>query len=272
MPDKTTIVFLGSPAFSCPFLAKLVTDDRFDLQAVITQEDKPSGRQMMLTPTPVKVLAGELHLPLFQPHKLNRDKDLIEYLKKLKPDFLVVVAYGQILNQTVLDIPSVKPVNVHGSILPKYRGASPIEQALLNDDRETGLSIMEMVLKMDAGGVYSHLPVKIEPDQDSYSLRLKLAELGSTALPDLLIRIKNRQLTAFPQNEDQATYCQKIIKIDGLCNPLLESSSQIYNKFRAFKIWPGIYLSLNGKSLKLLEISPTPGPNPPAGRCVVKEF
>ncbi len=268
MSDKTTIVFLGSPAFSVPFLEKLHSDGRFEVLAVITQEDKPSGRKMIPTPTPVKILATELRLPLFQPHRLNKDQGLIEHLEKLKPDFLVVVAFGQILNQKVLNIPKIKSINVHGSILPKYRGASPIEQALLNGDQATGLSIMEMDLQMDTGAVYEIIEESIATDDNCHTLRQKLAAKGSAALPDILLEIKNGQLTAKPQDDIAATYCQKISKGDGLCTPSNETALQIYNKFRAFIIWPGIYLNLKGKQLKLLEIalsdkqdstSPAPG-------------
>jgi methionyl-tRNA formyltransferase len=258
MSDKTTIVFLGSPVFACPFLAELAGDDRFEVQAVITQEDKPSGRKMILTPTPVKTMALQLGIEVFQPAKLNKDQTLIAHLTALKPDFLVVVAYGQILSQKILDIPGIKAINVHGSILPKYRGASPIEQSILNNDTVTGLSIMEMVLKMDAGAVYSVIPEPIAPHEDSQTLRLKLAALGHKALPEILLKIQNQQLTPVPQDENQATYCQKITKSDGLCNPLTESAAEIYTKYRAFIIWPGIYISVKGKKLKLLDVIPSP--------------
>jgi methionyl-tRNA formyltransferase len=254
MPDQTTIVFLGSPGFACPFLETLAADPRFLIQAVISQEDKPAGRKKILTPTPVKALAQQLNLPVFTPEKLNRDELLLEKIKKLKPDFLLVVAYGQILNQRVLNLPSIKSINVHGSILPKYRGASPIEQALLAGDRETGLSIMEMSLKMDTGAVYTVIRENIQPDDNNQTLRQRLSAKGAAEIGEILLKIKEGKLSAAPQDDSQASYCQKISKTDGLINPLEQTASAVYNRFRAFWGWPGIYLHHRSKSIKLLEI------------------
>jgi methionyl-tRNA formyltransferase len=265
MSEKINIVFLGTPEFACPFLEKLATDSRFQVKAVITQEDKPVGRKKLLTPSPIKELSQKLNLPLFQPIKLNKDLDLLSNLEKIAPDFLVVVAYGQILSNKVLQIPRIKAINVHGSILPKYRGASPIEQALLNGDSITGLSIMEMVKAMDAGPIYQILELPIADNDNNQSLRKKLSEFGASQLPDLLIQIKKGELSAIPQNETLTSYCKKINKEDGNVNPTQQTAQEIINHWKAYSIWPGIFLKQKEKTLKLIQIelnntiSPTPG-------------
>lgn len=265
MSEKISLVFLGTPQFACPFLEKLANDERFTVLAVITQEDKPVGRKKILTASPIKLLASQLNLPIYQPTKLNQDQALIEKIATLKPDFLVVVAYGQILNSKVLALPVIKPINVHGSILPRYRGASPIEQALLNGDQETGLSIMEMVKAMDAGPVYHILRQAISPIDNNTTLREKLSQLGATHLPDILVKIKNHQLEAHPQDEAQATYCQKITKDDGNIDPQKQNAKQIYNYWRAFTPWPGISLTIGGKKLKILDLEEVNQPVPQPG-------
>ena len=256
MPDKTTLIFLGTPEFSCPFLEQLARDERFEVLAVITQEDKPQGRKKILTPTPVKTTAERLGLKVFQPIRLNKDQELIYQLKQMSADFLLVIAYGQILSSNVLALPKIKPINVHGSILPQYRGASPIEQALLNGDNETGLSIMEMVPAMDAGPVYSFIRSQIAPDDTDLTLRQKLAHLGSLQLPDILLSIKNGKLQAIEQEEAQATFCSKITREQGQITPATQTADEIYNTWRAFYPWPGIFLNLKGKNLKLINIKP----------------
>jgi methionyl-tRNA formyltransferase len=265
MSEKINIVFLGTPEFACPFLEKLATDSRFQVKAVITQEDKPVGRKKLLTPSPIKELSQKLNLPLFQPIKLNKDLDLLSNLEKIAPDFLVVVAYGQILSNKVLQIPRIKAINVHGSILPKYRGASPIEQALLNGDSITGLSIMEMVKAMDAGPIHQILELPIADNDNNQSLRKKLSEFGASQLPDLLIQIKKGELSAIPQNETLTSYCKKINKEDGNVNPTQQTAQEIINHWKAYSTWPGIFLKQKEKTLKLIQIelnntiSPTPG-------------
>jgi methionyl-tRNA formyltransferase len=269
MSDQINIVFLGSPAFSCPFLKTLAEDPRFHIQSVITQEDKPTGRDKTITPTPVKELAVKLDLPVYQPASLNKDLQLLEQIQQYTPDFLVTVAYGQIVSQKVLSMAKIKPINVHGSILPIYRGASPIEQSLLNGDPETGLSIMEMLLQMDAGPVYATIRESILPDDNAATLRSKLSEKGAKELPDLLVKIQTGELKAQPQNDQAATYCQKISKIDGLIDPANQTAKQIYNRFRAFYVWPGIYLTLNNKQLKLTDIKTGDKNDIEAGKFVI---
>lgn len=254
MSNKINIVFLGTPDFACQFLEKLNQNSDFQVLAVITQEDKPFGRKKELKSPPIKELAQKLQIPVYQPEKLNKDIKLINWLKSQNPDFLVVIAYGQILSQEVLDIPKISAINVHGSILPKYRGASPIEQSLLNGDLKTGLSIMEMVKKMDAGDIYQILEQEIDPEDNNITLRQKLSKLGSEKLPNILMNIAQNKIPKKAQIESEATYCQKIEKLDGFINPSLETASQIFNKYRAYYSWPGIFIKVKEKNLKLLNI------------------
>lgn len=252
---RLKIVFLGTPDIACPFLEKLATDSRFEVQAVITQEDKKVGRKQLLTPPPIKNTATRLGLPVYQTPKLNKDTPLIEMLQKLAPDFLIVVAFGQILSSKILELPRIKPINVHGSTLPAYRGATPIEQALLNGDTATGLSVMEMDKTMDTGPIYEYYDLPIAPEDNDSTLRIKLAALGAPKLPDTLCKIADGSLKSTPQIEEKATYCAKIVKENGEIHPESETAEQIINKFRAYYVWPGIFMKVKDKIVKILEIS-----------------
>ncbi len=256
MLEQIKIVFLGTPDFACPILKALHQDQRFKILAVITQEDKKVGRKQLLTSPPVKTLAMELGLTVYQPLKLNKDNELIESIKAMQPDFLVVVAYGQILSQKVLDLPKICPINVHGSILPKYRGASPIESSLLNGDKVAGISIMKMTLEMDAGPYYTQYKQQIDFTDNSQTLREKLSLLAAKHLPDDLIRITKVEILATAQEPKDISFSHKIAKEDGFVSPINESVEQIYNKFRAYYIWPGIYINVKNKNLKLLDLVP----------------
>lgn len=269
MIDKTTVIFLGTPEFSCNFLEKLTTHSDFEVIGVITQEDKPTGRKKIITPPPVKITAERLGIKVFQPHRLNKDSDLLNTLKKLSPDFFVVVAYGQIISKEVLEIPKIAPINVHGSILPDYRGASPIQQSLRSGDTQTGLSIMKMDEGMDTGPVYKVIPIEIAPDDTDATLRKKMSSLGAPLLPDILLNIKKGNLTATEQDSSKATYCGKIEKADGLIDPLNMTSQEIFNKWRAFVIWPGIYMYLHDKKIQLFDIIPVNAPTITPGKFFI---
>ncbi len=268
--SKIKIIFLGTPEFAVPFLQKLATDERFQVQGVITQQDRPTGRRQILTPPPIKKAALELGLTIWQPNNINKDQQLIQTLQTTSPDFLVVIAYGQILSEKILQIPRTTAINIHGSILPRYRGASPIESAILNGDSQTGLSIMQMVKSMDAGPVYQNLEIPISPDETAPILRTKLSQLGAEHLPNILAQIQTGSLRAEPQDENQATYCHKITREQGLIDPEAATAQQIYNKWRAYIGWPGIYLSYQGKNIKLLNIKIASELTLPPGQFLVQ--
>ncbi|MGL5830768.1 MAG: methionyl-tRNA formyltransferase [Candidatus Altimarinota bacterium] len=251
------IAFLGTPTIACPSLEKLIEDPRIEVLAVITQPDQKVGRKQILTAPPVKTLAEQYQVPVFQPEKLRKDQDLLKHLQTLDLDFLVVIAYGQILSKQTLDIPKTAPVNVHGSILPKYRGASPIEQALLNGDTETGISIMQMSEKMDEGAVYQTFKLPIQESDNNFSLREKMAILSAEKLPETLLKIAAGKLKAIEQNHQEATYCKKISKQDGLIKPAEQTAEQIFHQFQAYFTWPGITWNYQNKNFKLLKIAKT---------------
>ena len=209
---------------------------------------------MELKPSPVKEVALKLGLEVFQPEKIN---DSVDELQALDADIMIVMAYGQIVSQEVLGVPKKACLNVHTSLLPKYRGASPIQSAILAGDDETGVSLMKMELKMDAGAVYKTFPQAIEADTTA-SLTEKLAALTADKVPDALVEIANGTLEATPQNEDEVTYVTKISKADGNID-WSEDAEVIERKVRAFNPWPSAYTFFNGKRLKIVEAAAASG-------------
>ena len=254
MPD-IKIVFMGTPDFSLPPLMALINNDNFDIQSVITQEDKKIGRKQVLTPPPVKILAEEYNIPILQPPSLKRNTELLDLLKGLKLDFIIVVAYGKLLPPEILEIPKFGCINIHGSLLPKYRGASPVEEAILNGNSETGITFIKMEEKLDAGPILMTQRIKIDPSDTSITLRDKLSGASALLLPDLLRDIYNESISPIAQKEENASYCHKIVKDDGEVDLEKNTATQIKNKLRAYTKWPGCYLNLNGKKLKLIEIN-----------------
>lgn len=239
------IVFMGTPEYAAKILRALA-ETRFEIAAVFTQPDKPVGRKQILTPSEVKVYAQQ-HLsatPIFQPATL-RDEAVTAQIKELKPDFIVVAAYGKILPQAVLDIAPC--INLHASILPKYRGASPIQSALLAGEKQTGVTAMMMDVGLDTGDM---LDFAYTPCEDKTAAQL-FDELGDLA-GELIVRVLQNfaNLKPLKQDDSQATHCKKISKSDGLFS-FEQSAKQIYNKFRALSPWPGIYLA---SGLKILEL------------------
>ena len=239
------IVFMGTPEYAAKILRALA-EAKFEIVAVFTQPDKHVGRKQILTPSEVKVYVQE-HLPavpVFQPTSL-KDEAVAAQIKELKPDFIVVAAYGKILPQAVLDIAPC--INLHASILPKYRGASPIQSAILADEKQTGVTAMLMDAGLDTGDM---LDFAYTPCEDKTAVQL-FSELGDLA-GELIVRVLRNfaNLTPLKQEGAQATHCKKIAKSDGLFS-FEQSSEQIYNKFRALTPWPGIYLA---SGLKILEL------------------
>jgi methionyl-tRNA formyltransferase len=251
-PKKIKIVFVGTPEFALAPLISLITHENFEVQAVITQEDKRIGRKQILTPPPVKILAQKYSIPVLQPPDI-KNKEIYELLKELSPDFIVVSAYGQILSQSILDIPKYGCINTHASLLPYYRGASPIEEALLNGDKETGVTFMKMVKKMDSGPIIHIERVPIAPCDTAKTLREKLATVAGSLIHLVLADMLDGLLSPIPQDETKATYCHKIYKKDGLIDLKKETAEDIKNKIRAFTPWPSCFIDIKGKKLKLIE-------------------
>jgi methionyl-tRNA formyltransferase len=252
MPARRSIIFLGTPEFAVPSLRALAASDAFEIVLAVTRPDKPVGRKQELTPPPLKVAALALGIPVLQPLKVNEELPAYVAQNGLKPDFLVTVAYGHILSQAVLDLASVAPVNLHGSVLPKWRGASPVEHAILNGDAETGVSVQVMVKELDAGPVLSSLTLPLGPQDTSASVRETLAARGA----ELLVQTLLQPLSPVPQDASHATFCGKLSRDDGKANPATMTAQEIDRRVRALNPWPGVTAIVEGQELKILGASP----------------
>ncbi|HEX4350563.1 MAG TPA: methionyl-tRNA formyltransferase [Verrucomicrobiae bacterium] len=239
------IVFMGTAELSCASLEKLAGHGEFSIAAVVTQPDKPKGRDLKLTPSPVKVLAEKLNLPVLQPLKA-REESFIRQLRELKPDLMVVVAYGQILPQAILDVPPHGCLNVHTSLLPKYRGAAPIQWAIADGEPETGVTIMKMDAGLDTGPVLSIRRTPILPTDDSQILHDRLAQLGAELLLETIPDYVSGKISPQPQPAEGSTYAAKIKKEDGRIDWNLPAV-KIWNRLRAFTPWPGAFAFLQAE-------------------------
>ena len=258
------IVFMGTPAFAVPTLERLIASEH-EVVAVYTQPDMPAGRGRRLAHSPVKKMALEHGLAVLQPLRL-RGSAQIEQLASLRPDVIVVAAFGQILSQRVLDIPPFGCLNIHPSLLPRYRGASPIASAILAGDEHTGATIMLLDAGTDSGPILARRQIAIEPEDTTGPLTVKLAQVGAELLMDTLPPWLGHRLTPQPQDEAKATYTQPISKEEGEIDWNLPAID-IWRRIRAFQPWPGCYTRWQGKTLKVLEALPLPGAGQ-AGRVV----
>ncbi len=247
------IVFLGTPSFAVLPLEHLVQNG-YQVVAVFTQPDKPAGRGRHLVSTPVKVAATALKLPVLQPESLKK-MGVVAGLDEFKPDVIVVAAFGQILPKAVLDLPKRGSVNVHPSLLPRYRGASPVPAAILAGDEFTGVSIMLMDEGLDTGPVLARAQIPISDGDNAGLLTAKLSLLSAHLLQDVLLAWGRGQLTPQPQDEAGATYSGTISKEEGQIDWHLPAVD-IWRRVRAFNPWPGSYTSWQGKLLKIIEAMP----------------
>jgi methionyl-tRNA formyltransferase len=236
------VIFMGTAEVSCAALAKICAEPSLHPVAVVTQPDKPRGRDLKLTPSPVKILAEKLGLPVLQPLKA-RDADFINQLRELKPDIMVVVAYGQILPPAILELPPFGCLNIHMSLLPKYRGAAPIQWAMANGERETGVTIMKMDAGLDTGPILSVQRTPILPADDSQTLHDRLAQMGASLLMETIPDYVAGKIQPQPQAEGESSYAAKIKKEDGHID-WRRTADQIWNRLRAFTPWPGAFTQL----------------------------
>lgn len=244
------IVFMGTPEFAVTILAGILTSKKHEVLAVVTQPDKPQGRKGVLTPSPVKEFALAQGLNVYQPQKVKSD-EFMPVLQDLAPDVIVVAAYGQILNEAILTLPKYGCINVHGSLLPKYRGAAPVQYAVWNGDKESGVTVMQMDKGMDTGAMLSKAVVPISDDMTGGELMDALAVAGSDALVKMLDSLADGTAKAEPQNETEATYTHLIKREMEVLN-WQDNAVQLHNKIRAFNPEPGTYTRLsNGKMLKV---------------------
>lgn len=253
-----TIVFMGTPDFAVPALKALIAEH--DVIGVVTQPDRPAGRRGGLRQPPVKEVALAHDIPVFQPEKL-RQKDAIAKLAGWQADLFVVAAFGQILPQAVLDMPEFGCLNVHGSLLPRWRGAAPIHAAIRAGDTETGITIMQMDAGLDTGPMLTKRAVAITEHTTGQSLHDKLAQVGAELLIETIPGYINGDIQPQTQPEDGVTYAPQINKSDGLIN-WADSAVDIDRQVRAYTPWPGTFTYWNGKQLKILTGQPAAGTAP----------
>ncbi|MGB7024381.1 MAG: methionyl-tRNA formyltransferase [Candidatus Acidiferrales bacterium] len=243
------IVFCGTPAFGLPSLKELLAVPEFSVEAVITQPDRPRGRDQNPAPSPIKNAALEAGLQIYQPEKV-KSADAAEFLKRIAPDAVVIIAYGQIIPRGLLEIPKLGWINLHGSLLPRYRGAAPIQRAILNGDTRIGLTTMRIDAGVDTGPILEQLEMEIGADESAPELRERMGNAGAPLLLHTLQKLSAGELTPKPQNNALATFAPPLKKEEGLLDWNL-SAREIYNRIRAFQPWPGTYTHFRRRSCHL---------------------
>lgn len=263
------IVFMGSPEFALPVLRELA--DHYLVVGIVTQPDRPAGRGRVLTSPPIKILADELNLPVIQPRRLN-EPDAIQQLHHWAPDLIVVAAFGQILRPAILDLPQFGSLNVHASLLPRWRGAAPIQVAIMNGDGQTGITIMRMDPGIDTGPYLAQKPIQITGQDTAGTLTTKLSLLGADLLLETLPLYLSGTLVPEPQDDSLATYAPMIKKEDGLLD-FSSSAISLERKIRAFTPWPGAFTYWNNQILKIHRAHAVDVTAAPAGRkTIYQEF
>lgn len=264
------VVFMGTPDFAVPTLQALI-DAGHDIPAVYTQPDKPKGRGHKLLPPPVKELAQKHGLPVHQPATL-RDEAVQQEITALRPDLIVVVAYGKLLPQPVLDAPRLGCINVHGSLLPKYRGAAPIQWAVLNGEKVTGITTMYMAAGMDTGDMLLKKETPIGPEETAGELFDRLKDMGAGLLMETIEKLEKGQLTPIPQKEEEATHAPMLKKDMAELDWALPAQ-QVHDHIRGLNPWPCAAYTLAGRRLKLLSSQVAEGAGAPGeARCVDGEL
>jgi methionyl-tRNA formyltransferase len=241
------IVFMGSPDFASPALRAL--SESYPVVGVVTQPDRVAGRGRGLKPPPVKTLAGDLGIPVIQPERLHQP-EAMERLRSWSPDVIVVAAFGQILKREVLDLPMYGCLNVHASLLPRWRGAAPINAAILHGDAETGITIMKMDEGLDTGPILIQRAVRMAKDETAGSLFVTLSQLGAKTLLETLPGYLSGEISPQPQPDTGATYASMLTKEDGALD-FTQPAEQLARQVRAFNPWPGTYFAWQGKTLKV---------------------
>jgi methionyl-tRNA formyltransferase len=258
------VVFFGTPEFAVPTLRELL-QSRHPVVGIVTQPDRARGRGQKVTYPPVKTLALEHHLPVIQPEKL-RDPAVAETLLQWRPDLGVVAAYGRIIPEGLLTLPRLGMINVHGSLLPRLRGAAPVHRAVIAGETETGITIMRVVKELDAGNMFAKVTRAIGPDETSDVVERDLAEMGATLLVDVVDRIAAGTAAEEPQDSSIASYASKITKDEGVIDWALPAPA-IHNRVRGLYPWPHAHTFLNGQRLIVLQtrVLPEPATGEPPG-------
>jgi len=244
------IIYFGSSDFGIPSIKALI-ETGHKISCIVTQPDKKQGRGMSLGQTPIKKLAQTYKIPVFQPSRINT-AEAESALQKYKPDLFVVIAYGQILSSKILKIPRIMPINAHASYLPFYRGAAPINWAIINGRKETGVSIIKMTEGMDAGPIIKQETIRIEPQDNAISLENKLSTLAAKLLIESILCLQNNRFILSPQDEDKITFAPKLNKTTGLIN-WEKSATDINNLIKGCLGWPDAFTYLGNKILKIFK-------------------
>jgi len=247
------LIYFGSDAFGIPSLEEL--KKKHHILCIITAPDRPAKRGMKLSSTPVKIWALENDIPVYQPEDIS-NKNFIETIKNLSPELIVLISYGKILPREIIDVPSAGAINVHPSLLPKYRGAAPVEWALINGEKETGITVITIKDKVDTGEIIKQQKVSIDDKDDIFSLKKRLSEIAPSLLIESIDNIK-KGVKPYPQ-QGIPTYARRLKKEDGLIK-WNKKAIDIYNLIRGTKEWPGSYTYLDGKYIKIYGAYPLTG-------------
>ncbi len=248
------LVFCGTPQFAVPSLRALL-DAGFDIRLVVSQPDRPSGRGMTVAPTPVKQLALDRGVEVTQPEKIKNNAEFRTRLEQIAPEAIVVVAYGRIIPQWMIDLPPLGNINGHASLLPKYRGAAPIQWAIAKGETVTGVTTMRIDAGLDTGDMLLNREIPILPEDTAHTLSPKLAELTSELLVETLSALKNGSIQPQKQDDSQATIAPILKKEDGLID-FRRTAHDIWNRLRGFQPWPGAYTTFRGKNLNVMQARP----------------
>ncbi len=256
------LVFCGTPRFAVPTLEKLV-DDGFRVHLVVTQPDRPKGRGLELVSSPVKESALKLNLPITQPARIKANDEFRAQLTALKPDAIIVVGYGRIIPQWMLDLPALGNLNLHASLLPKYRGAAPIQWAIANGETVTGVTTMRIDAGLDTGDILLQQDLPISPNDTAETLAPRLASIGANLVVETLRRLQAGSVDPRPQDNSQASLAPILKKEDGLVD-FSRSAADIFNRIRGFQPWPGAHTKFRGKILQIVKARPAADALPPA--------
>jgi methionyl-tRNA formyltransferase len=251
MAESLNLVFCGTPLFAVPTLEKLVATS-FRVSLVVTQPDRPKGRGLELVASPVKSLALQLNLPVTQPERIKSNQEFRALLTAIQPDAIIVVGYGRIIPQWMLDLPALGNINLHASILPKYRGAAPIQWAIASGETITGNTTMRIDAGLDTGDILLQQELAIAPDDTAQTLAPRLSDVGANLVVETLRGLQTGAIVARKQDHSRSSLAPILKKEDGLID-FSRSATDIYNRLRGFQPWPGAYTKFRGKNLQVLK-------------------
>lgn len=262
MSPSLNLVFCGTPSFAVPTLEKLAAEE-FRIDLVVTQPDRPKGRGLELVASPIKQSALKLNLRITQPDRIKNNDEFQAQLNALKPEAIIVVGYGRLIPQWMLDLPPLGNINLHASLLPKYRGAAPIQWAIANGETVSGITTMRLDAGLDTGDILLQRELSIAPDDTSETLAPRLATIGADLMVQTLRRLQDGIVRRRPQDPSQATLAPILKKEDGLID-FSRTAQETFNRMRGFQPWPGAYTSFRGKHLQILQARSTKDSVPPA--------